>query len=156
MIHATPNSPAPPGEEMIPRPMLRLMLGIVLASLALVSFGVLTGAPKGGTPKESPIVAERAVIIETGGAKAVTLYDAEGTLLEHLDHGGFVTVIGSGIDRERTVHGVPLDQPVNLVRRENGRFSVEDPTTGWSVELTIFGADNEAAFAKLLPAAGGN
>ena len=27
-----------------------------------------------------------------------------------------LAVIGSGIDRERTVHGVPLDQPVNLER----------------------------------------
>jgi putative photosynthetic complex assembly protein len=156
MIHATPTSPARDEGDMIPRPMLRLMLGIVLASLALVSYAVLTDAPKGGQPKDSPIIAQRSVIIETGGAKAVTLYDTDGTLLERLDHGGFVTVIGSGIDRERTVHKVPLDLPVNLVRRENGRFSVEDPATGWSVELTIFGADNEAAFAKLLPVAGGN
>jgi putative photosynthetic complex assembly protein len=156
MIHATPDSPAPSGPEMIPRPMLRLMLGIVLASLALVSYAVLTDRPKAGQPEDSPVVAERSLVIRTGGAKAVTLYDTDGTLLEQLDHGGFVTVIGSGIDRERTVHKVPLDLPVRLVRRENGRFSVEDPATGWSVELTIFGADNEAAFARLLPASGGN
>ncbi len=156
MIHATPDSPAQAGGDLIPRPMLRLMLAIVLASLALVTLAVVTGVPHGGRPKDSPIVAERALVIKTGGAQAVTLYDIDGTELEHLGHGGFVTVIGSGIDRERTVHKVAKDLPVTLVRRENGRFSVIDPETGWSAELTIFGADNEAAFAKLLPAPGGN
>lgn len=156
MINATPDSPLRPEATPAPRPMLRLMLAMVLASLAVVAYAVLTDAPKGGTPQDSPVIAERSLIIKTGGAKAVTLYDIDGTLLEHLDHGGFVTVIGSGIDRERTVHKVPLDLPVTLVRRENGRFTIEDPATGWSVELTIFGADNEAAFAKLLPAPGGN
>jgi putative photosynthetic complex assembly protein len=156
MMNATPeNAPRPQG-DMITPPVLRLMAGIVLVSLALVTFAVVTDVPHGGQPKDSPIVAERSLIIKTGGAQAVTLYDVDGTLLEQLDHGGFVTVIGSGIDRERTVHKVARDLPVTLVRRENGRFSVIDPETGWSVELTIFGSDNEAAFAKLLPAPGGN
>jgi putative photosynthetic complex assembly protein len=156
MITTKPNSMKHPQDQMITPPVLRLMAGIVLVSLALVTFAVVTDVPHGGQPKDSPIIAERSLIIRTGGAQAVTLYDADGTLLEHLDHGGFVTVIGSGIDRNRTVHKVAKDLPVTLVRRENGRFSVLDPETGWSVELTIFGSDNEAAFAKLLPAPGGN
>lgn len=156
MITTPPNLKARPEADLIPRPVLRLMLAIVLASLALVTFAVLTDAPHGGQPKESPVIAERALIIKTGGAKQVSLYNPDGTLLEHLDHGGFVTVIGSGIDRARKVHGVASDQPVLLQRRENGRFTVYDPTTDWSVELTIFGGDNEAAFAHLLPETGGN
>jgi putative photosynthetic complex assembly protein len=156
MMTTKPDSMKHPQDQMITPPVLRLMGAIVLTSLALVTFAVVMDVPHGGTPKESPIVAERSLIIRTGGAQAVTLYDADGTLLEHLDHGGFVTVIGSGIDRNRTVHKVAKDSPVTLVRRENGRFSVIDPETGWSVELTIFGSDNEAAFAKLLPAPGGN
>ena len=137
--------------DMIPAPLLRMMLALVIASLLLVSFSVWTGRAQTGHPKDAAVIAERQLIIKTGGAKAVTLYDTDGNLLEHLDHGGFVTVIGSGLDRERTVHGVSKDLPVTLTRRANGRLTVTDPATGWSVELTVFGSDNEAAFAKLLP-----
>lgn len=137
--------------EMIPAPLLRMMLALVITSLLLVSFAVFSGRPPSGQPEESPVTAERQMIIKTGGAKAVTLYGTDGTLLMHLDHGGFVTVVGNGLDRVRTVRRVPLDLPVTLARHENGRLTVSDPATGWSVELTEFGSDNEAAFAALLP-----
>jgi putative photosynthetic complex assembly protein len=138
-------------KEMIPTPLLRLMLALVLASLLLVSWAVLTGRTPTGQPKASPVTAERELIIRTGGAKAVTLFDADGTFLTHLEHGGFVTVIGNGLDRARTVARVSGDAPVVLARHQNGRLSLTDPATGWSVELTAFGSDNEAAFAALLP-----
>lgn len=137
--------------EMIPKPLLRLMLGLVLTSLALVSFAVWSGRAPTGQPKTSPVTAERQIVIETGGAKAVTLFDADGTFLTHLDHGGFITVIGNGLDRARTVARVSENAPVTLARHQNGRLSLSDPETGWTVELTNFGSDNEAAFAALLP-----
>jgi putative photosynthetic complex assembly protein len=137
--------------EMIPPPLLRMMLALVIASLLLVSWAVWTGREPTGKPEASPITAERQLVIKTGGAKAVTLYDADGSFLTHLDHGGFVTVIGSGLDRARTVARVGQDAPVTLARHQNGRLTLTDPATGWSVELTAFGSDNEAAFAALLP-----
>ena len=137
--------------EMIPPALLRMMLALVIASLLLVSWAVATGRQPTGQPKESPVIAERQLIIKTGSAKAVTLYDADGTFLTHLDHGGFVTVIGSGLDRARTVARAGQDTPVKLARHENGRLTLTDPATGWAVELTVFGSDNEAAFAALLP-----
>ncbi len=48
-------------------------------------------------------------------------------------------------------HRVGEDAPVTLARHQNGRLTITDPATGWSVELTAFGSDNEAAFAALLP-----
>jgi putative photosynthetic complex assembly protein len=139
--------------EMIPAPLLRMMLALVVASLLLTAYAVVTGREPTGQPKPSPVTAERQLVIKTGGAKAVTLYDADGTFLTHLDHGGFVTVIGNGLDRARTVARVGQDVPVTLARHENGRLTVTDPATGWRVELTAFGSDNEAAFAALLPGA---
>jgi hypothetical protein len=35
-------------------------------------------------------------------------------------------------------------------QHENGRLSIHDPSTGWRADLMGFGADNAAAFAKLL------
>jgi putative photosynthetic complex assembly protein len=150
MTHASHELLRERDREMIPTPLLRLMLALVVASLLLVSGAVLTGRTPTGQPKDSPVTAERQLVIKTGGAKAVTLYDADGTFLTHLDHGGFVTVIGSGLDRARTVARVGQDAPVTLARHENGRLTLTDPATKWSVELTAFGSDNEAAFAALL------
>ncbi len=151
MTHASHEILRERDREMIPTPLLRLMLALVVASVLLVSGAVLTGRTPTGQPKDSPVTADRQLVIKTGGAKAVTLYDADGSFLTHLDHGGFVTVIGNGLDRARTVARVGQDAPVTLARHENGRLTLTDPATGWNVELTAFGSDNEAAFAALLP-----
>jgi hypothetical protein len=34
--------------------------------------------------------------------------------------------------------------------RENNRLEIFDPSTGWGADLMGFGADNSAAFARLL------
>jgi hypothetical protein len=39
---------------------------------------------------------------------------------------------------------------VELMRHENGRFTISDPSTGWRADLMGFGRDNARAFAKLL------
>ena len=81
---------------MIPKPLLLAMLALVLASLAVVSFSVLTGRDHVGVPKSATIVAERSIILKGGGAQAVTVLATDGTLLMDLPHGGFITVIQNG------------------------------------------------------------
>jgi putative photosynthetic complex assembly protein len=137
--------------EMIPTPLLRLMLGLVVATLSIVTFAVVTGREPAGQPKASPVIAERQLIIDSGGAQSVTLKSADGTVLSEMDHGGFIAVIANGLDRARTVARIQGNAPVTLARHANGRLTVTDPATGWTVELTVFGSDNEAAFAALLP-----
>jgi putative photosynthetic complex assembly protein len=39
---------------------------------------------------------------------------------------------------------------VRLIRFEDGRIALKDDLTGWRAELIGFGADNTAAFARLL------
>jgi putative photosynthetic complex assembly protein len=63
----------------------------------------------------------------------------------------FVTVIQSGIQTAANgANMVSPGPPVRSCEYENGRLAVEDPETGWSVELYAFGADNKAAFERLL------
>lgn len=151
MINTSQRSSREPEKDLIPAPLLRLMFALVVASLALVSYAVYSGRPHIGTPVASPVVAERQIIIRSGGAQAVTLLEPDGTEIAHMDHGGFIAVIANGIDRARTVARVDPGLPVTLARHANGRLTVTDPATDWTVELTVFGADNEAAFAALLP-----
>lgn len=136
--------------EMIPMPLVRGMLVLVLATVALVAFAVLTGRDHVGVPQTSAIVRERQIILEGHSAQAVTVYNADHSVMIDLPHGGFVTVIQSGLATERRKFGVDPLLPVRLVHYENGRLTIEDDLTGWSAELYAFGGDNKAAFERLL------
>jgi putative photosynthetic complex assembly protein len=83
---------------------------------------------------------------------AATVRNLDGTLVADLtpDKGGFISGVWRVIQRERTKHRVALDGPVTLIRKDNGRVSIQDPSTGWSADLMGFGADNARAFARLL------
>jgi len=136
--------------EMIPKPLLRAMLGLVIAALVLVSYAVLTGRETVGQPAPAAIAFERELLIESAsGDAAVVVRDPDGAVLLDLANGGFIDAVHDGIARNRTVHGIPNDSPVRLIEYENGRLSLQDPQTGWSVELHSFGADNKAAFERL-------
>lgn len=137
-------------KDMIPKPLLLAMLALVLTSLAVVTFAVATGRPPVGVPKPAAVVAERAIILQGGGAQAVTVLSADGALLMDLPHGGFITVIQNGLERARRVAGVDQAKPVRIVEFANGRLSVIDDETGWTAELGAFGSDNRAAFERLM------
>lgn len=136
--------------EMIPPVLLRAMLALVLASLAITTFAVVTGRDTVGRPAPAAVTAERTIRLVGGDAQAVTVTDAGGTVIADLAHGGFVTVVQNGLMTTRRRHGIDPAAPVHLRAYANGRLAIEDPLTGWSVELYAFGADNRAAFARLL------
>ncbi|RYI26222.1 MAG: photosynthetic complex assembly protein, partial [Acetobacteraceae bacterium] len=101
-------------------------------------------------PIAGTVVAERDLILEGKSAQAVTVYSADGTLLADMPHGGFVTVIQNAIQRARTVARVEGNPPIRIVQYDNGRLVAEDPSTGASIELYAFGADNKAAVERLM------
>lgn len=136
--------------EMIPVALVRAMFALAAVSLAITTAAVVTGRPTVGQPKASEVVASRAIILEGNDAQAVTVRNADGTLLADLPHGGFITVIQNAMARERLTHRIEGNPPVNIVRYANGRLVAEDPATGWSAELYAFGSDNKAAFERLL------
>jgi putative photosynthetic complex assembly protein len=136
--------------DMIPKNLLLAILALVVASLIVVTFSVVTGRNHVGVPKDGAIVAERAIILQGGGAQAVTVLDAEGKVLMDLPHGGFITVIQNANERARFTAGVDKLLPLRIVRYANGRLTVRDDYTGWSAELGAFGSDNRAAFERLM------
>ena len=136
--------------DMIPKPLLLGMLALVLATIALVGFSVLTGRDRVGTPADAAVVNERTIILKGGGAQAVTVLAMDGTVLMNLPHGGFITVIQNGMERARLTAGVDKLKPLRIVEYANGRLAAVDDYTGWSVELGAFGSDNRAAFERLM------
>lgn len=136
--------------EMIPRTLLVAMLFLALSSLAIVGAAVVTDRPATGKPATAEVVEEKWIILEGRDAQAVVVKNPDGSVLADLPHGGFITVIQNGIARERVTHRITENPPVRIVRYANGRLVAEDPATGWSAELYAFGADNKAAFERLM------
>ncbi|MDP3265152.1 MAG: photosynthetic complex assembly protein PuhC [Tabrizicola sp.] len=136
--------------ETVPKALLLGMLALALSALAIASYASFTGREPVGQPQASEVVREKWIVMEGLNAQAVIVKNADGSVLLDLPHGGFVTVIQSGIHTERRRQGVDQTKPVRIVEYANGRLVAEDPETGWSAELYAFGADNKAAFERLL------
>lgn len=154
MARITPVPHMAPGargeRDMIPRGLLLAMAALALACLTLASVSVLTDRPRVGVPQPSVPLRERLLVLEGQSAQAVKVRTPEGALLLDLPHGGFITVIQNAVTRARLVARVPGNPPLRIVEYANGRLVAEDPATGWSAELHAFGADNKAAFERLL------
>lgn len=139
-------------KEMIPRALVRAMMGLALLSLVLVGYARLTDRPLMGQPLPAPVTFERQIVLIGATDGSVTIRDTDGTLLADLTEAeaGFISVIARGLNRKRLVERKVSDAPVKLIEYENGRLAINDPETDWQVELANFGASNRAAFAKLL------
>ncbi len=139
--------------EMIPSLLLRAMLFLVVAVLVIVAFARLTDRPLEATrPEGVPVVAERSIQIFGDMSGAARVLDANGVLLADLgpEEGGFISGMSRVLHRERMKIGVADDAPVRLVRFADGHLVLFDDATGWSATIEGFGADNKAAFARLL------
>ncbi|MEX0338447.1 MAG: photosynthetic complex assembly protein PuhC [Arenibacterium sp.] len=141
-----------PDTELVPRVMARAMFALVLTVLALVTWATLTERPLESTPPPGEILAQRQILLEGNISGAATVRDLNGAVLVDLgpEEGGFISGVWRVVIRERTKHGVGLEGPLTLIRRDTGRISILDPSTGWSADLMGFGIDNARAFARLL------
>ncbi len=139
-------------KEMVPRILVQGMFALMLASLGIVAYAQWAQVPNRGVLVEAPVV-QSLDIVMTGDRNGIyQVMGTDGTLLaSSADHkAGFIGVIGRVVDRKRLVYGLTSEQPLQVVRRENGNIAIIDETTAMSVELIGYGADNVAAFARLL------
>ncbi len=135
--------------ELIPRRLLQAMAALILVSLALVTFSVVTDRPLVGQPKAADLVAERTFVFASDG-NAVTVTELDGTEIYAVENGGFMSAIGSALAHQRTRHRITDNPPVTLKHYANGRLQITDPSTGWKAELTMFGSDNTDRWMALL------
>jgi putative photosynthetic complex assembly protein len=145
-IHAKP-------EELVPTIMVRIMFGLVLTVLVIVTVARLTDRPLESTPPQGAVITERSIHLSgDASGKARVLDGTTGTVIADFpsDKGGFVAGIERVIARERGKIGADMAAPVLLQLKEGNRLSLTDPVTGWSAELMGFGATNSRTFARLL------
>lgn len=138
--------------EMIPKALLRAMLALVLACLAIVTWARLTDRPLEAKPADGPVAQERMIEVIGDTSGAARVLDADGRLIVDLpsNKGGFIAGVWRSLAFARHRAGVDPDAPARLIRFEDGRLALKDDLSGWRVELIGFGQDNAAAFARLL------
>ncbi|PZX16547.1 putative photosynthetic complex assembly protein [Palleronia aestuarii] len=127
--------------EMIPKGALLGMLALALGSLGLATYASVTDRPTVGQPVAAEVLETRTVTLEGDGV-AVSAIEPDGTVLLDTDNGAFIAVVTDALNRVRIVHDIKGNPPVTVARLANGRLVLSDPATGWSTELTSFGAGN--------------
>ncbi|MGR3485392.1 MAG: photosynthetic complex assembly protein PuhC [Paracoccaceae bacterium] len=138
--------------EMVPRILVRAMFGLMAAALALVAVAQWTDRPNTGVLAAIPVTDSRAVVIEGARGHYAWRDAATGAVLATSSEPGlgFLSVLGTALERHRGRAEVALSAPLEIVRRENGRIGLVDPSTGWRVDLIGYGRDNVAAVAAML------
>ena len=139
-------------EQLIPRVLLRAMAGLVLASLALVSYAVLTDRPLEAPSHNAEPVQSILINIKEANDGGIIVTDMDGAILSSSarDKAGFISVVENALRFERKRHGISENPPVTLIRFANGRLGLRDDATGWKIHLTGFGQDNARAWAAVL------
>jgi putative photosynthetic complex assembly protein len=138
--------------DMVPKVLVRLMFALMIGSVLLVAYDQLSGRPLEGVPVVEPIVAQRAVTLTGDRSGVYTVTDESGAVIASSADPlmGFIGVIGRTDVRARTVAGVTGNPPIIIARRADGHIAIIDPATDRVTELVGYGADNVAAFARLV------
>ena len=150
MLHsAVPAAPAP--TDTFPR-WVPPTVGLLLLLLLLAVGGLRLS---GFNPSVAPggVVAERSLRF-TGtpsGSVLVTDVHSGQQLAEMSGEQGFLRGILRSLARERRAQGVGAAPPYRLSRHTDGRLLITDTDTGLFLDLTSFGPDNAAVFARWLP-----
>lgn len=142
-------------KEMIPMVLIRAMAILCICVLIIVSYARLTDRPLSAMPpsvEQAPIVTERMIRIYGQLDGSARVFDVDGSLIAEYSNteGGFIAGIYRVLERERGAVGADASDPIRLVRFADGRLGLRDDLTDFRAELFGFGADNEAAFSRLL------
>lgn len=140
----------------IPRLLLRAVMGLVLFSIVAVLVGQFT---ERGLVMNPPVTAAEEVQLtfeaQPGGDMIVRNGETGVTVaVLAADGDGFIRGVLRGMERGRALARLSHQPTYLLIRSTDGRLTISDPETGERIDLNGFGADNLAAFARLLPSRG--
>ena len=139
-------------KEMVPTFLVKAMFGLMIGTVALVAYAQWADVPQQGVLVEAKIVDSVNVTLTGDRNGLYEVYDDKGNLvITSADYAmGFIGVIGRAVERERLIRGITSNDPITVVRRENGNIAIIDEAADMNVELIGYGKDNVAAFAQLL------
>lgn len=143
-------------DPLIPRGAVIGAGALIAATMALVGMAQLAKLASPPAPKAAPaaedIAEVRALRFDEKNGEAVSAFDAATgeKIVDLAQTDGFVRVVLSSLAFDRNRMG-KRDQPTfNLTQWTDGRISIEDTTTGISINLGAFGEGNKSVFRKFL------
>ena len=136
-------------EQKVPRGALIGAAVVIVIAVVLAAMGKANRADA-PLPTVAQSVSLQFADLPNGG---VAVRSADGsreiTTLEP-ESGGFVRGVLRGMFRTRKLESIGREAPFLLGRTEDGRFVLQDPETGHSVELRSFGRTNYESFDRLM------
>ena len=141
-----------PAASLLSRAPMLLMVVAAMVTLVGVAAVRLSGVSI-HTP-DAPAVVTRQLRFEdrTDGSIAVIDMRDHSLAASFTGEQGFLRGALRALARERRRAGFGPEQPFELVGREDGRLTLQDPMTGQRLDLESFGPTNAGVFAKLLAA----
>jgi putative photosynthetic complex assembly protein len=143
-----------PSNTLMPRKLLLAIAALIGFTLVLVTVARLTGLGLSHVPPE-PVAQSLDLRFEPrdDGALVVRAV-ADGTTIKVIapDTEQFIRGVLRAAARDRRAHHAGADEPFQVARLTDGRYTLRDLATGRIIELHSFGPTNEGAFAALLTA----
>jgi putative photosynthetic complex assembly protein len=126
------------------------------AVLALLAYTMAVSARVYGVGKSNEAVSvpmvERSIRFTTEKDGSLTVLDVNtGRDIVHLtqDGNGFLFGALRGIAYKRSIAKVSAETPFALTRWQNGKITLDDPTTGMHIAVNSFGPTQVASFEQL-------
>jgi len=126
------------------------------ALLVALVFGVAIQARMSGkTASEEPVTAvaqQREVRFEMQGDGTLSVYDVgQGREIARLasEKNGFIFGMLRGINQKRAVAHTDSTTPFRITRWQDGRMTLDDPSTGMHIAVSSFGPTQVESFQQL-------
>jgi putative photosynthetic complex assembly protein len=137
-----------------PRNTLIIAGTVILLSIMTAAAGRINGTAN-SAPTGKPLVS-RELLFRDRANGAVAVFDARNTavpidIVEPATN-GFLRATVRGLAQQRIRQGADKSVPFRLTEWADGRLTLQDPTTGRTVDMEAFGITNEEVFANLLTA----
>lgn len=140
-----------------PFPRKALISAAVLIGFALlaVSTARISGLGVTEVPLAEPVESRDLRFMDRQDGAVLVYAAGDDQAIDVLEPGtnGFVRGVMRSVARERKRQSIGSDIPVRLTLWQDGRLSLEDPTTGYRTNLEAFGPTNVQAFARFLSVA---
>ena len=133
-------------------PKVLIATGLLLtATLVLTAVSRITGVGRLKTP-DADVVRTTEVRFRDAPNGAVIVTHGDGRPLTELAPGtnGFIRGVVRSLARARRLDRIKEDPAFRITLWSDHRLTLSDPATQQSIDVTGFGRDNRAAFARLL------
>lgn len=137
-------------EKDMPRGPLIAAAGLVVVALVAVGLARAGGYEPVRSPPAPVVESHDLHFVDVAGGSVDVLESGERIAVLPSGYDGFVRVVLRSFTRDRKLRGLGAEEPFRIRRHADGRLSIEDRATFRTVDLAGFGADNVAAFAKLI------